>query len=117
MEPRSQRGLSHWLPWLVLALALAGCSNPNATPPPGNPHSATVTWKASTSKVSGYHVYRATKQDEQPGLLAVASPDATQYVDTAVEAGHTYYYSVKSFGPDGVESISSEEVTATIPAN
>ena len=76
-----------------------------------------MTWKASTSKVSGYHVYRATKQDEQPGLLAVASPDATQYVDTAVEAGHTYYYSVKSFGPDGLESISSEKVTATIPAN
>jgi fibronectin type 3 domain-containing protein len=105
------------MPWLLLALALSGCTSSAPPPLPGKQHSATVTWKASVSKVSGYHVYRAAKQDEQPGLVAVTPPDVTEYVDQAVEAGHTYYYSVKSFGANGVESISSEKVTASIPAN
>jgi hypothetical protein len=34
-------------------------------------------WKASVSKVSGYHVYRADGHTE-PGLLAATDADTTQ---------------------------------------
>ena len=81
------------------------------------PHSATLTWKASVSKVSGYRVYRATGPDTPPGLLASTAPDATQYVDRSVEGGRTYYYTVRSVAPDGIESVPSEQITVTIPSD
>jgi fibronectin type 3 domain-containing protein len=113
----SPRKIIRWISMLVIALALAGCGETISAPAAGKPHSATVTWKASTSKVSGYHVYRTTDPKAQPGLLAVTPADVTQYVDKTVEAGRTYYYSVKSVGLDGAESNFSEKISATIPTN
>ena len=103
--------------FLVLVPALAGCRGKTSTPAAGKPHSATVAWNASTSKVSGYHVYRAADPEAQPGLLAVTPADVTRYMDKNVEAGRTYYYSVKAVGLDGTESAFSEKISATIPAN
>ena len=117
----SLRKLIAWVPLVVLGLGLglglAGCDDSNPAPANAQAHSATVTWNASTSQVSGYHVYRATDPDAQPGLLAVTPADATQYVDKTVEPGRTYYYSVKSVGLDGAESEFSTKISATIPAN
>jgi fibronectin type 3 domain-containing protein len=106
-----------WMPLLVLALALAGCEDNTAAPAAGKPHAATLTWNASTTPVLGYHVYRATDPNVQPGLVAVTKPDVTQYVDRSVQPGRTYYYSVKSVGANGAESASSEKVSATIPTD
>jgi fibronectin type 3 domain-containing protein len=111
-----RRRILRSIPLLIVLLALAGCGWTNPAPENGKPHSATLKWKASTSKVSGYHVYRSTDPNAQPGLLAVTPGDVTEYVDNGVEAGRTYYYSVKSVGLDGTESQFSEKVTATIPA-
>ena len=105
--------LLRWTPLLVLALALAACEGCTATPP----HSATVTWNASTTPVSGYHVYRTTDPSVPPEMVAVTPAQVTQYVDQAVEPGGTYYYSVKSVGLDGTESDFSENISATIPEN
>ena len=113
----SQRTVIRWIQFLVLVLALAGCDGKTSAPAAGKPHSATVKWDASTSKVSGYNVYRATDPNRQPGLLAVLPADVTQYADKSVQPGRTYYYSVKAVGLDGTESDSSEKISATIPAN
>ena len=113
----SLRKLIRWVPLLVLVLALAACDDKTSAPAAGKPHSATVTWNASASQVGGYHVYRATDPNAQPGLLAVTPPDVTRYEDKTVEPGRTYYYSVKSVGPDGTESEFSTKISATIPAN
>jgi fibronectin type 3 domain-containing protein len=102
---------------LIALLPLIGCGQKASAPANGKPHSATLSWKASTSKVSSYHIYRASDPNAPPGFLAVTPGDVTQYVDTTVEAGRTYYYSVKSVGLNGIESEFSEKVTATIPAN
>jgi fibronectin type 3 domain-containing protein len=99
---------------LLLLVVLAGCGKSGAGSS-SKPHSVTLTWKASVSKVSNYHVYRTTDPSTQPGLLAVAPADATQYVDSTVESGRTYYYSIKSVGLDGTESIFSDKISATVP--
>jgi hypothetical protein len=109
----SPRVLKRWMPALFFVLAVLGCDR--KTSAPGKLHSVTITWKASVSKVSSYHVYRSDGPDAPPGLLAAIDADTTQYVDRGAEAGHTYYYSVKSVGVDGAESLFSDKVAAKIP--
>jgi fibronectin type 3 domain-containing protein len=99
----------------VVAAAFAGCQRTTPAVSIGQ-HSVTVTWTASKSKVQGYRVFRTTDPNASPGLLAVTPPDTTRYVDTTIESGRTYYYSVKAFDAYGKESGFSEKVSATIPA-
>jgi len=80
------------------------------------PHSVTITWEQSASRVIGYNVYRAdtpggkfTKLTSQPIL-------ATMYTDLAVEAGKSYTYYVAAVNSDGVESKASENVIARVPS-
>ena len=110
------RRLTCLIPLAVLGLALTGCGRNAPAPPQTERHSAILNWDASTPKVSGYHVYRTTDPKASPGLLAVMPGDATRYVDTTVESGRTYYYSIKAFDATGVESDFSVNVSATIPA-
>ena len=117
VESFARRRIIRWMQFLVLVLALAGCDGKTSAPAAGKPHSATVKWNASTSKVSAYNVYRATDPGTQPELAATLPADATQYVDKSVQSGRTYYYSVKAVGLDGTESAPSERISATIPAN
>jgi uncharacterized membrane protein len=98
----------------VLAVAFAGCQGKTPVLSTGQ-HSATLAWTASKSQVQGYRVYRTTDPNASPGLLAVTQADTTRYVDTTVEAGRTYYYSVKAFDASGRESDFSENISATIP--
>lgn len=78
-------------------------------------HSVTVLWKASKSPVKGYNVYRATKSG---GPYSRINPDLVQglsYQDRDVKSGATYYYVTRSVDADGLESVNSAEITATIP--
>jgi Domain of unknown function (DUF4082)/Abnormal spindle-like microcephaly-assoc'd, ASPM-SPD-2-Hydin len=78
-------------------------------------HKATLSWTPSTSTVSGYNVYRGT-QKGGPYTKETSSlvPGAT-YTDLSVQAGLAYYYVVTSVQSNGVESVYSSEVSATIP--
>jgi fibronectin type 3 domain-containing protein len=110
--------LLRWLPpLLLLALPLAGCNKKADAPASVRSRSVALHWDASTSPVRGYHVYRATDADREPGLLAVTPADAIQYVDRTVQPGRTYFYTVNSVGLDGTESLASEQVAVTIPAD
>jgi fibronectin type 3 domain-containing protein len=80
------------------------------------PHSATLKWTASTSNIAGYRIFRSSILNASPGLLGVTGPTDTQYVDRSVEAGKTYYYSVKAFDFAGRESTAAN-ISATIPSN
>jgi fibronectin type 3 domain-containing protein len=107
------------MPLAVLGLALAGCDGkaPASAAAQAAPHSVTLSWTASVSHVSGYRVFRTTDPNARPGLVGVTLADTTQFVDTKVEAGRTYYYSVKAFDAADRESEFSAKVSATIPAN
>jgi fibronectin type 3 domain-containing protein len=103
----------------VALTALAGCGKLRSWFTPtqkdsDNPHSVTIGWTAGSSPVAGYNVYRASPPSG-PVKLTVRIVSGTQYTDRTVEAGHMYSYSVTSVDFKGIESISSSNITVTVP--
>jgi fibronectin type 3 domain-containing protein len=102
--------------------ALAGCEKKQAAadilPAPApivNPHSVTLNWTPSKSKVAGYNVYRALPK-AKPVKLTDGIVLATEYTDTTVEAGRTYTYYVTSVDLTGLEGVSSKGIEVKVPA-
>jgi len=81
--------------------------------PPGPQHSVNLSWKASTSPVVGYNVYRRGTS----GLvkLNTVPVPGTNYVDSTVQPGQTYFYMTRAVNAKGRESTPSNEVRADIP--
>lgn len=80
----------------------------------------TVSWTASTDPddaVAEYRVYRGTAPGgEAAAPLAIVSGATLSYVDSTVNAGQTYYYTVKAFDTSLNASNFSNEVShAVIP--
>jgi hypothetical protein len=102
----------------------ANSSEVNATPtapavPPPTPTGLQATagnaqvslsWNASTGATS-YNVKRSTANGG-PFSATLASPAVTNYIDTAVTNGTTYYYVVSAVNPSG-ESANSAQASAT----
>lgn len=104
--------------WLAFGFVLlAGCgrasSRDNELSP--RPHSVTLHWKASTSTVVGYNVYRSYPPGAPFKKLTPQVVTATQYVDTTAEGGDTYVYYVTSVDSKGGESLPSAPTTVTVP--
>lgn len=78
-------------------------------------HSVSLTWKASTSSVAGYNVYRSAKSGGPYTKLNSSTDTATLYTDSAISAGSTYYYVTKAVNSAGSESTASNEVKAVVP--
>jgi hypothetical protein len=80
----------------------------------GRQHSVTLSWKASTSAVAGYNVYRRGSS----GLIKINSLPVTgaSYVDSTVQAGQTYYYMTRAVSSKGTESTPSNEVRVDVPS-
>ena len=68
-----------------------------------------LTWH-SVAGAGTYHLYRALEEGERPGRLAETAD--TSYIDSDVQNGRAYYYSVSSAGADGIEGDRSELITA-----
>ena len=84
---------------------------------PVTQHSVTLSWTASTSTdVIGYYVYRGASSSSLTKLNSSPIP-TTQYTDSAVTAGQTYYYAVTAVDSSDVESTDSNVVSATIPTS
>ncbi len=87
--------------------------NPGAEP---KAHSVNLNWKASTSVVAGYNVYRA-EECEGPFTKLNSSPiRTTNYTDTGVQAGHNYFYKVAAVDAKGRESESTNQIRAAVPS-
>jgi hypothetical protein len=78
-------------------------------------HSVTLTWVASTSTVSGYHVYRGTQSGGPYTLISSGLIGVLTYADSTVQAGTTYFYVVTAVDSSGNESSFSNEVQAVVP--
>jgi fibronectin type 3 domain-containing protein len=68
-----------------------------------------------TSTVIGYNAYRATVSGGPYALLNSSLISPTQFIDSTVQSGQTYYYVVTSVNSGNVESAYSKEISATIP--
>jgi hypothetical protein len=80
-------------------------------------HKVSLSWSAPISSpvtVTGYNVYRATGGSTSFALLSSADAQ-TSYADLSVVASTTYTYYVTSIDSGGAESVSSNQVTVTIP--
>lgn len=78
-------------------------------------HFITLSWIASTNIVRGYNVYRSSDSGVQFKKLNSAPLITTQYDDSTVQAGQTYFYAVTSLDSRNAESGFSNEVSVTIP--
>lgn len=78
-------------------------------------HTATLSWTASTSTISGYNVYRSTTNGSGYTKINSALVSGISYVDSAVANGTTYYYVTTAVDGGGNESTYSNQATAVIP--
>lgn len=82
-------------------------------------HEVDLSWDAPSSSadpVVGYNVYRSTGAGSSAFQVINSSADTqTTYVDNTVQSGSTYEYMVESVDASGVESVPSNQISATIP--
>jgi hypothetical protein len=81
-------------------------------------HSVVLSWvPGDSTPVFFYNVYRASVSGGPYTLLNSLPITTTQFVDTTVQAGQTYFYVVTAVNINVIESIYSAEISATIPNN
>jgi hypothetical protein len=79
-------------------------------------HTVGLTWMDSASTVSGYNVYRGTNTGGPYVSKLTPSPiPSTQFTDTGLQSGQTYFYVVTAVDSNGAESLYSNQATASIP--
>src|SRR6266581_1255627 len=81
----------------------------------GVSHSVTLSWTASTSSVVGYYVYRGTLTGGPYTKLNSTPLVTITYDDSTVQSGLIYFYVVTAMDSNNVESVHSNEISATIP--
>ena len=84
----------------------------------GAPHEVDLSWSAPNSPsdpIAGYNVYRAPGGTPDFQLLSLIDNTRTAYVDTTVQSGLGYEYSVTSIDNFGSESAPSDVITVAIP--
>ena len=78
-------------------------------------HYVTLNWTAGASVVAGYYIYRGTQTSGPYTKLNSTPGAALTYNDSTVQSGLPYFYVVTAVDSNGVESLYSNEVSATIP--
>src|SRR5256712_9838888 len=80
------------------------------------PLARTLSWNPSPSAAVSYNVYRGTQSGGSYQKLNSSSVSTTTYTDNSVLAGQTYFYVVTAVDSRNMESVHSNEVSATIPS-
>jgi hypothetical protein len=78
-------------------------------------HSVALSWSSSGSGVAGYNVYVSSASGGPYSLLNSSPVPTTDYVDTNVQAGDTYYFRITSVSSSYQESAPSPSVRAVVP--
>jgi hypothetical protein len=126
----------------LLCLSIAGCAGgasstttpgPTPTPTPGpgpNPtptptpsptpapssHSVALSWSPSSSSgVVSYNVYRSSASSGP--FTKIGNASATNFTDSSVQSGQTYFYTVTAVDGANVESSEAAPVSATVPSS
>jgi len=99
---------------LVLAVQLC-CGTGHSVISSHGSHSVNLAWNASSGTIAGYNIYRGSQSGGPYGKLNSQVQAASQFTDTNVQAGLTYYYVVTAVNTNSIESNYSNEAAATIP--
>jgi hypothetical protein len=92
------------------AMSLSGSGSQQST------HTVGLSWMDSATTVAGYNVYRGTSAGGPYVSKLTTSPvTSTQFTDSGLQSGLTYYYVVTAVDANGVESVNSNQATALIP--
>jgi hypothetical protein len=79
-------------------------------------HTVSLSWNADNSpSVTGYNVYRRAGSSGSYTRINTSLIAATDYIDTSVTDGSTYYYETTAVNSSGEESAPSTAVQAVIP--
>jgi hypothetical protein len=78
-------------------------------------HRVTLSWKASTSLVAGYNIYRSGASGGPYTKINSVLQPSTSYTDASVQSGRTYYYVTTGVTSGGKQSGFSNQVRAVIP--
>ena len=78
-------------------------------------HSVALSWIASASAVTGYNVYSGAVSGGPYAKVTAAPVAATDYTDSSVQGGQTYYFVVTAVNSQSQESAYSAQVSATVP--
>jgi hypothetical protein len=97
-----------------VAVPLSGAVAPTLTAPNAT-HSVSLTWDASSSKVSGYNVYRGGVSEGPFTRLNGSLVSELNFTDATVTAGATYYYVTTAVDSSGIESVYSNTARAIVP--
>jgi len=81
---------------------------------PGS-HSVDLSWNPGAESVVGYNVFRSTVQGGPYEQINTALEASTNYTDSTVAAGTTYYYVTTEVNAEGQESGYSNVAKAVIP--
>ena len=114
---------SSFLLCFFLTVAVAGCglgesggSFSSGGNGGGGTHSVELQWNASTSPgIAGYNVYRADRSGGPYVKLNSSLIAGLTFTDSTVQSGQTYFYVATAIDGSLVESVFSNEVSATIP--
>lgn len=79
-------------------------------------HSVDLSWNASTSQVIGYNVYRGAQSGGPYTMINPVLEASTNFVDSNVQSGGTYYYVVTSVDSSSHESTYSNQAQASVPS-
>ncbi len=81
---------------------------------PGS-HYVSLSWDPGAENVVGYNVYRGTVQGGPYEQINTALESTTNYTDSTVVSGTTYYYAATEVDAQGQESAYSNVAKAVIP--
>jgi len=100
----------------VLLLSVEWCRVTNGLPGMlRRTHAVTLTWKASSSEVAGYEVYRSVTRGGNYVRINSSPVRELSYKDIYVDGGVTYFYVVRALDDRGNRSVNSNETSASIP--
>lgn len=98
--------------WLLITNGQAGVFRLRVS---SKKHSVILTWRASTSQVAGYNVYRSVVPGVNYEKINSVPVQGDTFTDNTVENGVTYYYVTRAVDPRGVESAYSNVTSGAIP--
>jgi len=104
-----------------LTLTSDAANSPNMVPLTGvgvsaKAHSTDLSWNPSIDVVIGYNVYRGGTKGGPYAKINSVLDASTNYTDSTVSAGATYYYVVTDVNASNMESGYSNEVMVIIPS-